>query len=96
MSTPATGVRVCEHDHGGHHRALRRASRPWRRSPRRCFTATPLQSSLLELYGLVSIIDDYAFGDLKSYRARFVRPSRADDFSGLGLRVCILWDTLSM
>ena len=33
-------------------------------------TATPLQNSLLELYGLVSIIDDFAFGDLKTYRAR--------------------------
>ncbi len=28
-------------------------------------TATPLQNSLLELYGLVSIIDDFAFGDLE-------------------------------
>ncbi len=27
-------------------------------------TATPLQNSLLELYGLVSIIDDHTFGDL--------------------------------
>lgn len=30
-------------------------------------TATPLQNSLLELYGLVSIVDEYAFGDLKSF-----------------------------
>ena len=36
-------------------------------------TATPLQNSLLELYGLVSIIDEYAFGDLKSFRAQFTR-----------------------
>lgn len=28
-------------------------------------TATPLQNSILELYGLTTIIDDYAFGDLK-------------------------------
>ena len=25
-------------------------------------TATPLQNSLLELYGLVSLVDDYIFG----------------------------------
>ncbi len=30
--------------------------------PKVLLTATPLQNSLLELYGLVSIIDDYAFG----------------------------------
>ena len=29
-------------------------------------TATPLQNSLLELYGLVSMIDDRVFGDLDS------------------------------
>src|SRR5262249_52692161 len=31
-------------------------------------TATPLQNSLLELYGLVSFIDERIFGDLKSFR----------------------------
>jgi SNF2 family DNA or RNA helicase len=31
-------------------------------------TATPLQNSLLELYGLSSIIDDFIFGDLTSFR----------------------------
>ena len=34
-------------------------------------TATPLQNSLLELYGLVSMIDDRVFGDLDSFRAQF-------------------------
>ena len=34
-------------------------------------TATPLQNSLLELFGLVSIIDEHAFGDLKSFREQF-------------------------
>ena len=34
-------------------------------------TATPLQNSILELYGLVSIIDDYVFGDLKSFKTQF-------------------------
>ncbi len=36
-------------------------------------TATPLQNSLIELYGLVSIIDEYTFGDLKSFKSQFLR-----------------------
>ena len=35
-------------------------------------TATPLQNSLLELYGLSTIIDDFIFGDLASYRDQYV------------------------
>lgn len=39
-------------------------------------TATPLQNSLLELYGLVSIIDQHVFGDLDSFRSQFgTKPS---------------------
>lgn len=34
-------------------------------------TATPLQNSLLELYGLVSFIDDRVFADLDSFRTQF-------------------------
>src|SRR5438552_2580503 len=34
-------------------------------------TATPLQNSLLELFGLVSFIDEHAFGDLSSFREQF-------------------------
>jgi hypothetical protein len=34
-------------------------------------TATPLQNSLLALYGLVSLIDDHVFGDLHTFRERF-------------------------
>lgn len=36
-------------------------------------TATPLQNSLLELFGLVSFIDEHAFGDLESFREQFVK-----------------------
>lgn len=36
-------------------------------------TATPLQNSLMELFGLVSFIDEYAFGDAKSFRAQYAR-----------------------
>jgi ERCC4-related helicase len=38
-------------------------------------TATPLQNSLMELYGLVSIVDPQVFGDEKSFQAQFVRQS---------------------
>jgi adenine-specific DNA-methyltransferase len=34
-------------------------------------TATPLQNSLLELFGLVSFIDEHIFGDLQSFKAQF-------------------------
>ena len=47
----------------------------------------PLQNSLLELYGLVSIIDDHAFGDLSSYRARFARLGSDSDFAELKERL---------
>ncbi|MGH8586557.1 MAG: SNF2-related protein, partial [Gammaproteobacteria bacterium] len=55
--------------------------------PKVLLTATPLQHSLLELYGLVSIIDDYAFGDLESYRTRFARLSNEDNFAELKERL---------
>ena len=35
-------------------------------------TATPLQNSLLELYGLASLIDEQIFGDLDSFRGQYV------------------------
>ncbi len=50
-------------------------------------TATPLQNSLLELYGLVSIIDDYAFGDLKSYKSQYSRLTEIDSFDDLKARL---------
>lgn len=55
--------------------------------PKILLTATPLQNSLLELYGLVSIIDDHVFGDLKSFKSNYARVSREQDIfeSELGL-----------
>jgi superfamily II DNA/RNA helicase len=50
-------------------------------------TATPLQNSLLELYGLVSIIDDRVFGDLDSFRAQFSSQSKEHAFNGLRARL---------
>lgn len=35
-------------------------------------TATPLQNNLMELYGLVSIIDDRVFGDAKIFRDKYI------------------------
>jgi ERCC4-related helicase len=55
-------------------------------------TATPLQNSLLELYGLVSIIDEHTFGDLKSFRSQFLRTTEGDNYQDLRDRlrsVCI-------
>lgn len=38
-------------------------------------TATPLQNSLLELYGLATLIDDRLFGDVSSFRAQYTNSS---------------------
>lgn len=38
-------------------------------------TATPLQNSLLELFGLVSVIDEHTFGDVRSFREQFANPN---------------------
>ena len=43
-------------------------------------TATPLQNSILELYGLVSIIDEFVFGDLKSFKSQFSKVLTANDY----------------
>jgi len=38
-------------------------------------TATPLQNSLMELYGLASLIDDRLFGNLVSFKANYINSS---------------------
>lgn len=48
-------------------------------------TATPLQNSLIELYGLSSIIDEQLFGDVKSFRRQFMHGE--PDLSGLRHRL---------
>ena len=35
-------------------------------------TATPLQNSLLELYGLSTLIDEHLFGDINAFRSQYV------------------------
>src|SRR3989441_4025937 len=56
-------------------------------APKVLLTATPLQNSLLELYGLVSVIDDHAFGDLSTYRSRFTRLADEGEFDELKERL---------
>ena len=46
-------------------------------------TATPLQNSLLELYGLVSLVDDRVFGDLASFRDQFGALGHAETLAKL-------------
>lgn len=55
--------------------------------PKTLLTATPLQNSLLELYGLVSIIDEFTFGDLRSFRSQFTRMNTANDYRALQERI---------
>jgi ERCC4-related helicase len=50
-------------------------------------TATPLQNSLLELFGLVSFIDEHAFGDLKSFREQFANLNQEQVFNTLKARL---------
>ncbi len=50
-------------------------------------TATPLQNSLLELYGLVSMIDDRIFGDIDSFRAQFIAQPKQQAFAALRTRL---------
>lgn len=57
------------------------------RAPKVLLTATPLQNSLLELYGLVSVIDEFTFGDLKSFKAQFSRLNADDQYADLKERL---------
>ena len=50
-------------------------------------TATPLQNSILELFGLVSIIDEFVFGDLKSFKSQFSKILTEKDYRMLRNRL---------
>lgn len=56
-------------------------------APKLLLTATPLQNSLLELYGLVSFIDEHAFGDLRSFREQFANLGDQRTFTVLKTRL---------
>ena len=56
-------------------------------------TATPLQNSLTELYGIATLLDDTAFGDLPSFRSRYM--NAGGDLEGLRQRLKdFCWRTL--
>ena len=56
-------------------------------------TATPLQNNLTELYGIATLIDESAFGDLASFRSRYV--NAGGDLDGLRARLASFsWRTL--
>lgn len=57
------------------------------KAPKLLLTATPLQNSLLELFGLISFIDEHAFGDLASFREQFANLSQAQVFEALKSRL---------
>ncbi|HWD40105.1 MAG TPA: SNF2-related protein [Fimbriimonas sp.] len=59
-------------------------------APKLLLTATPLQNSLLELFGLVSVIDDQVFGDLRSFREQFTDLSQDQVFATLKRRLAPL------
>ena len=46
-------------------------------APKLLLTATPLQNSLMELYGLIGFIDEHVFGDSKSFRASYSSISKS-------------------
>ena len=50
-------------------------------------TATPLQNSLLELFGLVSFIDEHAFGDLNSFKEQYTTLNNPSVFNTLKTRL---------
>jgi len=47
--------------------------------PKVLLTATPLQNSLMELYGLVSFIDMHIFGSIHSFREQFLKHTNNQD-----------------
>lgn len=50
-------------------------------------TATPLQNSLLELFGLASFIDEHIFGDIGSFKEQFVRIAEESVYKDLKARI---------
>lgn len=56
-------------------------------APKILLTATPLQNNLMELYGLVGLIDDHIFGDEKSFRELFIANESDSSFAELRKRL---------
>ncbi|HEU4367658.1 MAG TPA: SNF2-related protein [Methylomirabilota bacterium] len=59
--------------------------------PKVLLTATPLQNTLLELFGLVGFLDEHLFGDIASFRAAYLRgPLGRTEFEDLRRRLAPL------
>ncbi|MGD9578650.1 MAG: SNF2-related protein [Syntrophorhabdus sp.] len=56
-------------------------------TPKLLLTATPLQNSLMELFGLVSFVDEHAFGDMKSFRSQYAKIINENQFDELKQRL---------
>lgn len=50
-------------------------------------TATPLQNSLLELFGIMSVVDKTIFGDIDSFRLKYGRINNDSTFADLKRRI---------
>ncbi len=55
--------------------------------PKILLTATPLQNSLMEVYGLVSFIDEHVFGDSDSFKSQYTRTDNDGVYSELKSRL---------
>lgn len=62
-------------------------SKALRSAPKLLLTATPLQNNLMELYGLVSVLDEHFFGAPDAFRAEFAGRSDAGRLAVLGERL---------
>ncbi|MFC0268658.1 SNF2-related protein [Kushneria aurantia] len=71
--------------HRESHRTGQAIKRAFAGSRKLLLTATPLQNSLLELYGLSTVIDGQLFGDAISFRRQFMRGG--NDIEGLRRRL---------
>ena len=71
--------------HRDSHRTGRAIKQAFGSSHKLLLTATPLQNSLMELYGLSTVIDNQLFGDAKSFRQQYLRGG--DDIKGLRERI---------
>lgn len=71
--------------HRESHRTGQAIKRAFAGSRKLLLTATPLQNSLLEIYGLSTVIDEQLFGDAISFRRQFMRGG--NDIEGLRHRL---------
>lgn len=71
--------------HRDSHRTGQAVRQAFAGSRKLLLTATPLQNSLMELYGLSTVIDEQLFGDVISFRRQFMRDG--EDIEGLKERL---------